>query len=145
MTNNNVTPSVRFLSAEDIRVIFEDAGRILSEVGVQVEHARAVELLAGAGAAIGNDGRVRIGSDVIHRALDSISSGLDLYDREGSKAVTLGAGTTHFAPGSAAIRVHDYEDGCARSSMSKDCVRINTNGNNALVLITALPSGKSPL
>jgi trimethylamine--corrinoid protein Co-methyltransferase len=119
----HATPSVRFLADADIKMILEDAGRLLSEVGVQVEHTRAVDTLAGAGAEVGNDNRVRIGSDVIQRTLDSISNGLDLYDREGAKAIALGAGTTHFAPGSAAIRVHDYTDGCTRPSTLEDCAR----------------------
>ena len=123
MEDTKPRPSARFLSDEDIRTMLEDAGRMLSEVGVQVEHTRAVELLAGAGAEVGSDGRVRIGADVITRTLGRVGSTLDLYDREGAKAFSLGKGSAHFAPGSAAIRVHDYKDGCSRPSTVADCVR----------------------
>ena len=126
-------PSVRFLADEDVREMLEEAGRILSDVGVRVEHARAVELLDGAGAAVGDDGRVRIGADVIARALGSAGSAFDLYDLGGAKALALGAGAAHFAPGSAAIRVHDHGAGRARPSTSVDCARFGR-------LVDALPA-----
>jgi len=114
-------PSVRFLSDEDIREILEDAGRILGEIGVRVEHARALELLDGAGAEVGDDERVRIGADLIASAIDSAVPGFDLHDRDGGTALALGSGAAHFAPGSVAIRVHDYESGCSRPTTSADC------------------------
>jgi len=76
---------------------------------------------------------VRIGAEVIARALGSVDSGLELYDRDGAKALALGVGAAHFAPGSAAIRVHEYEDGRARPSTSADCVRFAQ-------LVDALPA-----
>jgi len=126
-------PAVRFLSDDDIREMLEDAGRILSEIGVRVEHARAAELLDGAGAKVGDDERVRIGADVIARALGTVLSGFDLYDRDGGTALALGAGAAHFAPGSAALRVHDYEAGCSRPTTSADCARFAR-------LVDALPA-----
>lgn len=122
MENSKTIPSLRFLSDEDIGTILEDAGRILSEVGVIVEHAQAVELLAGAGAEVSGDGRVRIGEDVVERSLSSVISTFDLFDRDGARAMTLGSGSAHYAPGSAAIRVHDYNEGRARPSTASDCV-----------------------
>ena len=126
-------PSVRFLDDESVRVILEDAGRILSEIGVQVEHARAVELLDGAGAQVGDDARVRLGADVIARALETLRPGFQLHDREGENALALGSGATHFAPGSAAVRVHDYETDRALPSSATDCTRFAR-------LVDALPT-----
>jgi len=133
MEHTGPTPSIRFLADEEIREILVEAGRILSEVGVRVEHSRAVELLAGAGAEVGGDGRVRIGADVIALAIGSVGSGLELYDRDGAPVLALGVGATHFAPGSAAIRVLDYEDRRARPSTSADCERFAQ-------LVDALPA-----
>ncbi len=133
MGQANPRPSVCFLSEEDVRGILEQAGRMLSELGVQVEHARAVELLDGAGAEVGDDGRVRIGADVVARALGTAGSELELHDRDGENALGLGVGDVHFAPGSAAVRVHDHEADRARLSTSADCARFAR-------LVDALPA-----
>ena len=116
-------PSVRFLSAPQLAGTLDDAQRILDEVGVEVEVAAAREGLASAGAAIGADGRVRIGADLVGRALESVPHEIALFDRDGEPAAMLGRGEPHYCPGSAAIRVLDWGQTEMRPSTLEDCVR----------------------
>ena len=115
-----VRPSVRFLSEETVRDVVAEAKRILDEVGVFVEHERAVDLLAGAGARV-REGRVFIGPDVVERALASAPAEFTVYDRDGGNPVVIGGQRVHFDPGSAAIKVHDHGTGELRPSTSADC------------------------
>jgi len=115
-------PGIRFLSDETIADVVAEAKRILDEVGVFVEHGKAVDLLAGAGARAGDDGRVCIPPEMVDRALASAPSEVVVYDRYGENPVMIGGDTVNFDPGSAAIRVHDFEQGCLRASTTEDCV-----------------------
>jgi len=116
-------PSVRFLSAQQLESALEDAQRILDEVGVEVEVETARERLVAAGAGIGTDGRVRIGAELVERALASVPDEIALFDRDGDPAGVLGRGEQHYCPGSAAIRVLDWGQTEMRPSTLKDCVR----------------------
>jgi len=116
-------PSVRFLSAPQLESTLEDAQRILDEVGVEVEVEAARERLATAGAVIGADGRVRIGADLVGRALESVPHEFALFDRDGEPTAVLGRGEPHYCPGSAAIRVLDWGQTEMRPSTLEDCVR----------------------
>jgi len=101
-------PNVRFLSALQRDSALEDAQRILDEIGVEVEVETARERLAAAGAGITADGRMRIGPELVERALESVPHEIALFDRDGEPAGVLGRGEPHYCPGSAAIRVLDW-------------------------------------
>ncbi len=114
-------PSIRFLSDDTVRDVVAEAKRILDEIGVFVEHAKAVDLLAGAGARV-DGGRVFIQTELVDRALKTTPSEITIYDRGGEDPVVLGGDRVHFDPGSAAIKVYDYASGEVRPSTSDDCV-----------------------
>ncbi len=114
-------PSIRFLSEETVRDVVAEAKRILDEIGVFVEHARAVDLLAGAGGRV-DGGRVFIQPELVDRALETTPSEITIYDRNGEDPVVLGGDRVHFDPGSAAIKVYDFEKGVVRPSTTDDCV-----------------------
>jgi len=116
-------PNVRFLSALQRDSALEDAQRILDEIGVEVEVETARERLAAAGAGITADGRMRIGPELVERALESVPHEIALFDRDGEPAGVLGRGEPHYCPGSAAIRVLDWGQTEMRPSTLEDCVR----------------------
>jgi trimethylamine---corrinoid protein Co-methyltransferase len=138
MMTQPVRPSVRFLDDATVADVVAEAKRILDEIGVFVEHDRAVALLDGAGCRVGanagtrdgirggtragDDGRVRIGPDLVDRALGSVPSEVVLFDRDGAEPVHIGGNRVHFDPGSAAIRVYDYAQDRVRPSTTEDCV-----------------------
>ena len=115
-------PSVRYLDDDTVRGVADDALRILEDVGVEVEFQPAVEVLHGAGAAVGDDGRIRIDSSLVEAALATTQPTFDLFDRDGGGSTRIGGGSVAFDPGSAAIRVFDYETGSLRPSTLDDCV-----------------------
>ena len=118
---NEMAPRVRFLTDEAVREVVDEAKHLLAEVGVLVEHAPAVALLDGAGAAVDDDGRVRIGPALVDRALATVPPEVVLYDREGANPVRLGAGALAFAPGSAALHVRDFATAKIRPATRADC------------------------
>jgi len=115
-----VRPTLQFLSDETVRDIVAEAKRILDEVGVFVEHRKAVDLLAGAGARVEGD-RVHIGPDLVDQALKTAPSEVVLYDRDGGSPVHVGGQHVAFDPGSAAIKVYDHDKGLLRPSTTEDC------------------------
>jgi trimethylamine--corrinoid protein Co-methyltransferase len=114
-------PSIQFLHETEIEAVVEEAKRILQEVGVLIEHAEAVELLDGAGASVDGENRVRITLEMVDAALAKTSPEVVLYDRDGENPVRLGGEQVNFAPGSAAIKVYDYQSGETRASTTRDC------------------------
>jgi trimethylamine--corrinoid protein Co-methyltransferase len=117
-----VRPTVRFLTEETIRDVEAEAKRILEEIGVFVEHERARELLLHSGAREGPGNRLLIGPDLVDRALATAPSEVLVYDREGENPIRIGGDNFHFDPGSAAIRVYDWEQDRVRPSTTDDCV-----------------------
>ncbi len=115
-------PAVRFLDEDTIVAVVNEARTILEEIGVFVEHEKAKELLDGAGARVGDDGRVHIPADLVARALETAPSELYLYDSLGEEPVRVGGDAVNFDPGSAAIKVYDWKEGRVRPSTTSDCI-----------------------
>lgn len=119
--NEPFVPSVSFLAESDVDRIVEEAKQVLAEIGVVIELPDALELLAAAGAVPGDDGRVRIGAELIERALSSVPSRIPLFNRDGGEAFEIGGGAPRYCPGSAAIRVLDWGETRMRPSTAADC------------------------
>jgi trimethylamine--corrinoid protein Co-methyltransferase len=115
-----------------IRSILDDAFAILAQSGVMVENAEAKELLLNAGAKEKN-GRITISRELIEKCLKTVPSSIQLYDRFGELRADLGDDRSHFDPGSAALKVLDYETGELRAGKILDAVRF-------AALIDALPN-----
>jgi len=120
--NGLLRPTVQFLDAATVETIVAEAERMLDEIGVFVEHARAVALLAGAGARVGDDGRVRIPPHLVRRAVASAPPEVLLWDRDGKNPVHVGGQHVNFDPGSAAIKVYDHAEHRVRASTVADCI-----------------------
>lgn len=117
-----VRPGVRFLDDGFVTSILAAAQRILAEVGVYIEYPPATERLLAAGGQLGADGRVRIGSELVDRALATVPSEVRLFDRAGENPIVIGGEQVNFNPGSAAIRVYDYQERRLRPAVSADCI-----------------------
>jgi trimethylamine--corrinoid protein Co-methyltransferase len=115
-------PSVRYLTDGTIREVVDEAKAVLWQVGVRVEHEHAVALLAGAGVRITDVGRAHVPAAVVDGALETAPDHIILYDRNGENPLNVGGHAVHFDPGSAAIRVFDYERDTIRPSTTDDCV-----------------------
>jgi trimethylamine--corrinoid protein Co-methyltransferase len=127
-----IRPRVEVLSQDLIQSILDDAFVILARSGVMVENMEAQKLLLEAGAKIEN-GRVKISGELIEKCLKTVPSSIQLYDRFGELRADLGGDRSHFDPGSAALKILDYETGELRAGKINDVVRFTT-------LIDTLPN-----
>ena len=116
-------PNVRFLSDDTIEKIVAEAKDILAGLGVEITSPETVEMLHGNGARIRSDGRVCIPPDLVDRALASAPDVVRLEGISEVHSLTIGDGTTHFTPGSAALAIVDWPSGEARTPNTTDYVR----------------------
>ncbi len=128
----SIRPRVELLSRDLVQGIIDDAHTILARSGVMVENAEAQKLLLGSGAKK-EDGRTKISSELIKKCLKTVPSSIQLYDRAGELRADLGGDRSHFDPGSAALKILDYETGELRAGKIADAIRF-------AALIDALPN-----
>ena len=118
------TPRISFLSQEEIEKIILEAIDVLSNPGIQVQNADALNLLAGAGAQVNFQLQIAcIPEILIEQALGSVPNAFYLYNLEGQPAVHYGGDDVHFDPGSAAVSLLDPKTGQQRSPVTSDYVR----------------------
>ncbi|MBZ5615941.1 MAG: trimethylamine methyltransferase family protein [Acidobacteriia bacterium] len=115
-------PKIQLLSAELIGRILGEAFELLMNPGVRVGSA-VVELLQSAGVEV-RDGVARIPERVVRQCLASAPHDFYLYSRQGEKAVHYGGDDVHFDPGSCCVQVLDPDTMEARSSETRDLVRL---------------------
>lgn len=111
-----------FTTAETRYNIINAALRLLEADGIAISDAEAREILSGAGATVGNDGRVRLPCSFVETAIALAPKQVGIYDREGELAMMLGGNRVHFTPGSAAIRILDPATGEQRTPVTADLV-----------------------
>lgn len=116
-------PRIRWFKKATRARIFDEALVILERIGVFVENDEALQLLDGAGAWIdAAKGRVLIPPHLVIRALATAPGRIKIYNRNGEEVMDLGGDQVHFNPGSAALRILDYEQGRARTPVTRDLV-----------------------
>jgi trimethylamine--corrinoid protein Co-methyltransferase len=115
-------PKLQLLSPELISRILGEAFELLMNPGVRVGSA-VVELLQAAGVEI-NDGVARLPEPLVRKCLASVPRDFYLYNRHGGKAVHYGGDDVHFDPGSCCVQMLDPDTMEARSSETRDLVRI---------------------
>jgi len=116
-------PKLELLSPALVEQIVDEGLTILEKHGVMVENAEALGLLAGAGADVdpGSE-RVRIGRKLVQDCLGTTPASVTLFDREGSRAFTVGGDEVHFDPGSAAVTLLDHVTQAERKATTADVV-----------------------
>jgi trimethylamine--corrinoid protein Co-methyltransferase len=115
-------PRIQLLSPDLIGRILGEAFELLMNPGVRVGSA-VVELLQSAGVEV-NDGVAHIPERLVRQCLASAPTDFYLYSRQGEKAVHYGGDDVHFDPGSCCVQMLDPETLEARSSETRDLVRI---------------------
>jgi trimethylamine---corrinoid protein Co-methyltransferase len=107
------------LSNDEIDSIHEASVDILSTTGVQMGDAEMLTLLKAKGLEVRND-TVRFSRSVLEDAIAEIPNTIDVFDREGDFAFTLGDGDPKIAAGHNAVFWVDSETGETRSSRVSD-------------------------
>ncbi|MGO9405299.1 MAG: trimethylamine methyltransferase family protein [Terriglobales bacterium] len=119
-------PKIQLLSPELISRILDEAFQLLMSPGVRVG-STVVELLQSAGVEIrveNNDRVARLPEPLVRKCLASVPRDFYLYNRHGGKAVHYGGDDVQFDPGSCCVQMLDPETLEARSSETRDLVRI---------------------
>ncbi len=92
--------SISAFSEKQIEKIHNTSLTILEQVGVNVHSNKCRDLLKGAGATVQNGLRVHIPSKLVESALQTVPSGIDIYNRDGEKAMVLKGRNSYFGTGS---------------------------------------------
>ena len=120
-TDRRLGVNLRVLTESQIEDIHLASLEILSRTGIIIQHEKARDLLAEAGAAI--DGElVRIPPDLAKAALAAAPERVLLYNRRGEPAVDLGADRSYFGTGSDTPTYLDPYTGELKES-NRDSVR----------------------
>ena len=115
-------PTLKMIDDSLVSQIYGQALEILDKLGVFFENEEALSLLKKNGLKPNNKGRVCFSPELVHDALKSAPSSIQLYDREGKPAVDLGSDRICFNPGSAAINILDYDTNEMRQPTTSDYV-----------------------
>jgi trimethylamine--corrinoid protein Co-methyltransferase len=104
-------PHLTLLSEEQKNRVHAWSLRILSETGVRVDSTAARRVLLHPGGCPVDDARVRIPAELVAWALESAPDGIEVYNRLGRRAFTLGAGAddTRFGIGVTNLYYQDPE------------------------------------
>ena len=123
---------MQYLSEEALDQIEELAYRLLEEVGVELDHAQAQEMMHGLGCR-SEGGRTLIPREVVSWALDNVTADTESLDRVGNHAFTLGDGQVRFHNGGGQPFALDLETGKERPATLQDVA-------DATRLLDALPN-----
>ncbi|MCX5800013.1 MAG: trimethylamine methyltransferase family protein [Candidatus Eisenbacteria bacterium] len=123
--NSARTPLVEFLSGGDITPIIEEAKYLLEQTGVFVENEEALRLLKDAGATSDTERkRVLFPPELVEKCLETCPRRIEIYDRQGNPALDLSGNNTYFDPGSAALKIFDFEKGVSRPPLVDDAIKL---------------------
>jgi trimethylamine--corrinoid protein Co-methyltransferase len=111
-----------YLTDADKTAIYEAALEIMGTIGQRVHHPEALELLRAAGAEIIEPDLVKIPRELVEKARSTAPPVIEVYDRAGEPAMSLGRTNTYFGNGSAVTNVYDLETGEHRPTALADGV-----------------------
>jgi trimethylamine--corrinoid protein Co-methyltransferase len=123
---------ITYLSETDKAAIYEAALEIMETVGQRVHHAEALALLRAAGCTVTDPDLVCIPRELVQQARATAPNKIEVYDRRGEPAMSLGGYNVYFGNGSAVTSVYDVDTGEHRSTVLSD-------GVDAVRLCDALP------
>jgi trimethylamine--corrinoid protein Co-methyltransferase len=112
-----------YLSEADKAAIYEAALEIMSGIGQRVHHPEALRLLRAAGCTVTGPDLVQIPRELVERARATAPAMIEVFDRAGEPAMSLGGHNTYFGNGSAVTNVYDLETGERRPTTSADGVQ----------------------
>lgn len=110
----------RPLTDAGVQRIHQAALQALEEIGLANAPASGVEILTGAGAILGDDGRIRFPRALVEDMLAKAGRELTLHARDPKQDLHLSGNKVHFGTAGAAVHVVDLETNDYRDSTSTD-------------------------
>ncbi len=110
----------RPLSDTDIARIHESALQALEEIGLAKAPQSGIDILTGAGAILGDDGRIRFPRALVEDMLGKAAKSVTLYGRDPAFDLQLSGNRVHFGTAGAAVHVVDMKTGTYRDSTTQD-------------------------
>jgi len=110
----------RPLTDENVKRIHEAALDALETIGLAKAPASGVEILTGAGAILGDDGRIRFPRALVEDMLAVAARDITLFGRDPKHDLHLTGTKVHFGTAGAAVHVVDVEKREYRDSTAKD-------------------------
>ncbi|WP_306115608.1 MULTISPECIES: trimethylamine methyltransferase family protein [unclassified Roseovarius] len=112
---------LRLVDQQQVTMIHDAVLKILSEIGVVLEHeATRAMLIADHGCRLGDDGYLRMPPDLVERALGTVPPAIRLYDLNGNLKVDTSSRVTAYCPGHNCVRVLDWRTGTLRPCTLQD-------------------------
>jgi trimethylamine--corrinoid protein Co-methyltransferase len=108
------------LTPEGVERIHRAALDALEQVGFGKAPPSAVEILTGAGAVQGEDGRIRFPRALVEDMLAKAARGITLHGRDPKHDLLLEGTRVHYGTAGAAVHIVEVETGDYRDSTSKD-------------------------
>ena len=108
------------LKEAGVAAVRENIFRILDEVGFGDATPHCIEACTGAGAIMGNDGRLRMPRHVVQQAIELAEKKLVLYGQNPAHDLNISGQDVHFATAGAAVMIADPENNCYRDSKAQD-------------------------
>jgi trimethylamine--corrinoid protein Co-methyltransferase len=108
------------LSEADVLRIHEAALQALEVIGLANAPASGVEILTGAGAILGDDGRIRFPRALVEDMLAVAARDITLFGRDPAQDLLLSGTRVHFGTAGAAVHIVDPVTGDYRESTARD-------------------------
>ena len=127
MITEPLRPTIKLLSDSLLNQIIDEAYSLLETKGVFIENKDALKLFREAGARIDTQSRrVYISRKLVDDALSSSPQSITMYDAKGERSFHVGGDEVHFDPGSAALRIFDYQMHSQRKAVTQDLIRFHS-------------------
>ncbi|MBN2205631.1 MAG: trimethylamine methyltransferase family protein [Thermoleophilia bacterium] len=137
-----------YLSDDDAAALYAAALEIVADIGMRVHQTEALELLRAAGCEVVEPDLVRIPCELVERARASAPAAIEVFDRGGEPAMTLGGYASYFGTGSDLMSTYDLETGEHRRSALADVCRaarlVDALPNLDFVMSSAYPNDVEP-
>ena len=112
-----------YLSETDKQAIYDAALDVIASIGMRVHHEGARELLRDAGCTVTDTDLVCIPLELVEQARTTAPHMIEVYDRRGEPAMSLGERNSYFGTGSDLMSTYDLETGEHRRSTLSDIAR----------------------
>ncbi|MDO8685720.1 MAG: trimethylamine methyltransferase family protein [Clostridiales bacterium] len=112
---------LKVLSQKDMDLIHQSSLDVLEKIGLIVESRKVLDILKEGGCDVDYDTQlVKFPKKVVKKCIKTLPSKINLYDRDGNLAITLGDGGRYCASGHNAVFTLLDESGARRDSTVKD-------------------------